>query len=456
MQAPKELLDSASLPFGKPELDLFSVPPTQVGVEDSFFTEVLPQATVTTDGPWEFRLAGSQFMTDLSRNYLFVRLQIKQEDGTNLPAIPPPADGAAVVPHCAPVNLLGKTLFQQLKLYLNGKMAYDTGDTYSYISYLTTMLQYGKETKEAQLQAAGYLKDDPDNIDGDRLQNNPSYKVRGMQYTESHLVELMAPLDFPLAQQERYLPSNVEVKVSLQRQKDDFVLLSHEQGANYKLRINDIRWMVRQVKVAPPLEMTLYSAMQKQLAKYPVRRVQVRTLYIAPATTRTPTNSLWSGQIPRRMIIGMVSENAYNGQYALSPFNFQHFNLRKAWVVANGETYPKRGRPIEARFDVEHQYMQMFIQFYEGIGLGAKDKSVGLGVEDLKKGHCLLAIDLKADSGNEDNSWEVVQSGNLSVHVELGTPVGAHTGGVRVICMAEFDNLMTIDGNMNVYSDFAI
>ena len=453
MFAPKELLDSASLPYGKPELDLFSVPPTQVGVEDSFFTEVMPQASVTSEGPWEFRLAANQFMTDLSKNYIFFRLKILQGNGNNLQDLP---DGR-VHPFCGPINLLGKTLFEQLRLYLNGKMVYDTGDTYSYISYLTTVLQYGKEAKNTQLQAAGYKKDDPDNIDEvANLPNNGGWKARGTIYSQSQLVELMAPLDFPLAQQERYLPSNIEVKVSLQRHKDPFILLTPEDNPTYKIKIMDIRWLVRQVQITPALEMTMHSAMQKHLAKYPVRRVQVRTLYIAPNTTRAPTNSLWTGQLPRRVIIGMVKENAYSGHYALSPFNFQNFDLRKAWIVANGETYPKRGRPIQARFDVENQYMQLFAQFYEGLGLAGRDKGVALDLKDLKKGHCLIAIDLKADAGCEDNSWEVARSGNLSVNIELGTPVANNTGGVRVICMGEFDNLMTIDGNMNVYSDFAV
>ena len=450
MFAPKELLDATSVPYGKPELDIFTVPPTQVGVEDSFFTEVMPKASVTSSGPWEFKLDGSQFMTDLSKNYIFIRLQIVQGNGNNLPEL----DDGRNHPFVGPINLLGKTLFEQLKLYLNGKMIYDTGDTYSYISYLTTMLQYGKEVKDTWLQAAGYWKDDPDHID--TLAQNDGWTKRGNKYLQSRYVELMAPLDFPLAQQERYLPSNVDVKVTLHRHKDNFILLSPEANPAYKIRVEDIRWFVRQVQITPALEMTLHSAMQKQMAKYPVRRLQVSTLFVPQNTYKAPSNTLWHGQIPRRIVIGLVAENAYNGSYQFSPFNFQHFDVRKVWVVANGETYPKRGRAVQARFDQHNQYMQLFMQFYEAIGLAGRDKSVDLDLEDLKKGHCLIAIDLKADTGVEDNSWEVIRRGTTNVHVELGTAVHANTGGVWVICMGEFDNLVTIDANMQVYSDFAV
>ena len=448
MTSAKQLLDKDSVPLGKPELDLFSVPPTQVGVENSFFTEVLPQTTVTTEGPWTFCVPASQFMTDLSRQYLFMRLKITKADGTNLDA---PAAGH-LHDYCGPINLLGKVMFEQLKLYLNGKMVYDTADTYSYISYLTTVLQYGQEAKDNQLKVAGYEKDTP-LAQIDTLAQNTGWAARALQYRESRLVELMAPLDFPLAQQERYLPSEIEVKVVLHRHKNDFILLSPDAGADFKIYIDDIRWLVRQVEVTPALEMTLRSGMQRQLAKYPVRRMQIRTLLINAGSQHTPSNNLWTGQLPRRIVIGMVSEQAFNGHYAQSPFNFKNFNLRRAWVVANGETYPKRGRPL--RMDFTHnKYAQMYVQFYEALGLAGKDRGLDLGLDDLKQGHCLIVVDLRADTGVEDSSWETVRNGTTSVHLELGAVAPAN--GIRVICMAEFDNLMTIDGNRNVYSDFAL
>ena len=452
MSVARQLLDKSSTAFAKPELDLFSVPPTQIGVEDSFFTEILPQATLTQEGPWTFCLVGSQFMTDLSKNYIYIRLKIVEGNGNAMAAKPAGQNDY----FSGPVNLLGKTLFEQLKLYLNGKMVYDTGDTYAYIAYLSTLLQYGKEAKETQLQAAGYFKDSPDNIDGNDLAQNTGWKERSVPYDQSQWVELMAPLDFPLAQQERYLPSNIEVKVTLHRHKDAFILLSAQANAAYKIVVDDIRWFVRQVKVTPALEMALHMTMQKQMAKFPVRRLDVRTLFINAGTRATPANNIWTGQIPRRVVIGMVTENSYEGQYTRSPFRFRPFDLRKVWIVANGETYPKRGRPITCRFDVENQYMQFYVQFFEAMGLGGRDKGVDLKLEDFKKGHCLIAIDLKADTGVEDSSWEAVRTGTTSIHIELGAAAHVNTGGIRVICMGEFDNLMTIDGNRNVYSDFAI
>jgi len=453
MSTARQLLDKDSSPCGVTELDLFSLPPTQVSVEDSFFTDVQPQTTVTNEGPWEFRLPGNQFMTDLSKNYMFIRLKITQGNGNNLPVL---GDGRAH-PWVGPVNLLGKTLFQQLRLYLNGKLVYDSTDTYAYSAYLMTVLNYGKESKYTQLFANGYVKDTATSIDtAASLPTNDGWVTRGNQYHRSHLVELMAPLDFPLAHQERFLPSNVTISVSLDRHKDPFILLSPEANPTYKIQIDDIRWKVRQVQVTPALEMTLRNVMQKQMARYPVRRTQIRTMYMTPGSRHSPPNSIWNGQIPRRIVIGMVAEAAFNGNYALSPFNFRNFGLIKSWVVANGETYPKRGRPLQCRFDDAHgnEYMELYVNFYEAIGLGGKDKGVDLTFEDLKLGHCLVVVDMKANSGSDDAGWEAVRTGNTSVHLELGEDVPA--GGIRVICMGEFDNLMTIDSNLNVYSDFAI
>jgi len=154
----------------------------------------------------------------------------------------------------------------------------------------------------------------------------------------------------------------------------------------------------------------------------------------------------------------MVSENSFRGAYKLNPFNFDHFDLRKVFLVANGETYPKRGRPLNVCFtgNRPNDYTQLYVQMYEALGLAGTNKSIGLNFSDIKQGNCLVVVDLTADSGTDDSAWETVRSGNTSVNIELGTPVHADTGGVRVICMGEFDNLMTVDARGNVYSDFAV
>ena len=62
-------------------MDLYTVPPTQVGVRRSFYEEVHLQNPCTNDGPYEFRLAPDMYMLDLAQNYVYMRLRIVRPDG---------------------------------------------------------------------------------------------------------------------------------------------------------------------------------------------------------------------------------------------------------------------------------------------------------------------------------------------------------------------------------------
>ena len=46
---------------------------------------------------------------------------------------------------------------------------------------------------------------------------------------------------------------------------------------------------------------------------------------------------LFSGQLPTRIVIGLVDNRAYNGDRQRNPFNFQHINLNEIAVYLDGQ-----------------------------------------------------------------------------------------------------------------------
>ena len=89
-----------------------------------------------------------------------------------------------------PIQLFGKTFFKQVKLYLGSKLAYDSGDTYAYRSYIETELNFNESYKMSFLQAAGFQPDQPtDELDTQDtegwtktvsvVQKQPSCRIHG-------------------------------------------------------------------------------------------------------------------------------------------------------------------------------------------------------------------------------------------------------------------------------------
>lgn len=119
-----KLLDASSAPSTKSELDLFTVPPTQVAIRRTFWSEIQLQNPCTNEGPYEFKISPDMYMLDLSKNYIYFVARILKSDGKEC-KITKKADGTDEGDLVLPINLLGKTFFRQVKMFLNGKLISD-------------------------------------------------------------------------------------------------------------------------------------------------------------------------------------------------------------------------------------------------------------------------------------------------------------------------------------------
>ncbi len=448
-----QLIDQHSIPSGKTELDVFSVPTTQVAVKNGFWQEINPQNTLTEAGPYEFHLPPDPHFLDLSKNYLFLQLHIVRGNGEALRWVP--AAGQVAAQHggdkVGPINLLGKTFFKQVKLYLGSKLAYDSGDTYAFRSYIETELNFDQHYKTTFLQVAGYEADSPtDNIDD---ADNTGWTARCLWFKsdangDSGIVEFMAPIHADLFHQEKYLINQIDVRLELHRNSNTFALMSFAANPQFRITVRDMKWLVRKVDPADSVTLALETALLRNTLKYPVRRVQIKTLQLEAGRRDTPTSTLFNGQIPRRMVVSCISNAAFHGSYDTSPFNFKHFNAGTIQITAGGINFPPN--PLEMDFS-RRLYTRPFVQMYEALGLAAIHKTNYLDLDDFAHGDAFFVFDLSPDS-SDDAHWELIREGATTVRMTFREAIPA--GGVKLVVLAEFDNLITIDRFRNVYFDY--
>ena len=84
---------------------------------------------------------------------------------------------------------------------------------------------------------------------------------------------------------------------------------------------------VRKVKLAPSVFLAHAKALENSTAKYPIRRAVCKTVTIPNTFQDINIEKLFSGQLPSRLVIGLVANAAYNGANNRNPFNFAHYNL---------------------------------------------------------------------------------------------------------------------------------
>ena len=140
----------------KPELDLFSTPPTMAALEESWSTEYLPTNSIDDNSPIKFTVSGdSNHYLDLHSSYFYFEVSITKEDGTNIDANT----------EVGPVNLLAHSMFQQVDVWLNDTLITSSSNLYHYRAMFETLLSYSDEAKKSQLSMSLYSKDTPGEMD---------------------------------------------------------------------------------------------------------------------------------------------------------------------------------------------------------------------------------------------------------------------------------------------------
>ena len=127
--------------------------------------------------------------------------------------------------------------------------------------------------------------------------------------------------------------------MTISRNRDRFSIMSFAVDENPKINIITMKWYVKMIDINKSLGLALEKTLMQYTAKYPVRRVEIKSLHVGEGRRETPENSIFNGQIPRRVVLGCVDFDAYDGSYGKSPFNFKNYDIREVLIVAGGNSH---------------------------------------------------------------------------------------------------------------------
>lgn len=430
----------------KSELDLFTTPATQTSITRGQWIEYHPLSNITESGPIEFYVSGSgEEYLDLARTQLFVKAKIVKGDGSDIEA----------TTQVGPTNLFLHSLFSQVDVSLNERLISSSTNTYAYHAMLETLLNYGEEAKTSQLSMAMFFKDTPGKMDAVNPLNadadaNLGLKARFAFTKSSNIVDMMGTVHSDIFFQQRLLLNGVNLRVKLNRAKNSFCLLSSGTNPNFKVTITEAILYVRKVKVAPSITLEHAAALKHATAKYPIRRVDCKVLTIPRGFGSFNPDNIFLGRIPKRIVLGLVDTEAFNGSYTANPFNFKHHNLTQVGVYVDGEQIPRK--PLSLKFDNAggQNAIAGFQSLFSGIGKLSQDAGNQISRGDYGSGYTLFCFDLTPDQCTGDH-FELIKPGNLRVELHFAEPL-ANT--VNLIIYAESESLIEIDSNRNVLYDY--
>ena len=438
-------VDRDSCECAKSECELFSVPPTQTSIESCTMVEFHPVSSIVHGLPIEFNVGGSgQDYIDLANTLLYIRAKITRANGEDI-------DNNDVV---APINLTLHSMFSEMELKLNDTLVSSLDSTYAYRAYLETLLSYSTEAKKSQLTASMYYKDTAGSLDILALDGagatNLGLIKRHSYFAESNEVDMVGRLHVDLAFQERLIPSDVGLKLKLQRSKDSFALMAPGNNPTFKLQIAECKLLVRKVRVTPSVYIGHAKQLEVENAKYPITRVVCKTFTVSAGNLNIVQESLFSGQLPIRLFIAAVDNDAFNGAYGKNPFNFKHLDLTHLKVFLDGTQ--QHIKPLDVDYTADSpQFVQAYLTLFEGTGKFGKDEGIDLARDEYNRGFTLYGFDLTPDQSERDH-LNLQREGSVRIEARFKT---ALPNTINVVVYAEFENFVYIDKHRNVIYDYS-
>jgi hypothetical protein len=424
-------------------LDLFSIPATQTSVESGMYVDYHPVSSITSGTPIEFDVnATGEDYLDLSNSLLHVRAKIVKANGDDLEA-------ASSV---GPVNNFLHSLFSQVDVSLNGTLITSSTNTYAYRAYIETLLSYGSDAKSSQLTSALFYKDEagkmdkPNPLAANAVDKNSGLAKRQTFAALSSEIDMIGRIHSDIFFQKRYMLNEVNVRIKLIRSNDAFCLMS-TGATQFKVIVTFASLLIRKVKISPSVYLAHAKTLEAGTAKYPIRRVICKTFTIPTGYLDASHDKLFSGQLPIRLIVGLVDNRAYNGDREKNPFNFHHYSLSEIAVYLDGQLHGLK--PLKLNFG-SGRFVAAYVSLFGGTNKINRDEGNDISRSDYANGYTLFAYDLTPDLA-EDDHLNLTRQGTVRLDLKFAEAL-AHT--VTVVCYAEFHNVIEVDRNRTVVFDY--
>ena len=205
---------------------------------------------------------------------------------------------------------------------------------------------------------------------------------------------------------------------------------------------------VQKIKPNSSIHLAHTKALQLVTAKYPLRRVEVKSFTIQMGNRSITKENLFLGQLPTRIVVGVVDNNACDRAIQKTPFNFKHNNINFITIYRDGIQIPSR--PLQPDF-ANDRFIRSYMHLFTQTGQYYRDIGNAISREQFKNGCVLFAFDLTPQLDSAEIGFELIKHGNIRIEIHFADVV-AQT--LTAVVFAENDNLLEIDHDRQIAFDY--
>lgn len=265
---------------------------------------------------------------------------------------------------------------------------------------------------------------------------NKNGKLRADRIGGGKTVTVLSDLNVSLFKQEKLLPTDLSINISLTKNYPEFILLS----AVDKTEIVKFDKVILQCTFHRPTDVmlnVLEERLSKDVATYHADKTILTFQNISQGAQDLTFDNLFSGELPYFFLVGVQDRSAYSKNRNKNPFTYHRFD-KVSLYVDGVDIFPK---PLEFEGD-EHGIM--YHNFLESIGyINGGDTLINA----YYKPHQVMGFDLTQD--NTQNQTHLNLQRNGSVRLKLTLPEPAEQNIVLMV-LAYYERILEINKDREV------
>lgn len=423
--------------FKPPELDLFTLRPVQTSIVNDQLIGFNCQTTLDNCTNIEF-IANSYHDKYIDLNNIFLKLQfnvVKSDDklftstDSNQPFF---------------VNNGLHSMFKGLTIQFNNQVVSKT-NMYHYKSYLENLLNFEKHRADTIMQTQLWALDTGGHLE-EGISQNAGGKTRFGKTQNSKTCELYGKLNSDVFNVSKLLISDVNLKVALELEKNEFFLMDVGSTKVAKIKIQEAQLFVRYCTISPTVLLEHHKLLNTRNINYDFKRNLMKHFIIPKGVSGQNFENLFTGPLPSKILLGFVENEAFNGSLAKNPFNFQHFYISQIQYNVNGNFVPSTPLTLNPNSGL---VAKAYHDLYQGLNIHLKNVSLQLTEYSFRSGFLLFCTDFTPTK--RDNVLNLTDHGIMKLDVKFDKPLES---SLVMIVYSEFNDSFEITANKNIITRY--
>ena len=344
------------------------------------------------------------------------------------------------------INNYQQSIISQVNCKINDQEINDPARlTYAYRTFIETLLNYTDSYKRDKLKTSGWCEDEAvvgrskfsskaSTVEGNTTKPNDNFnqacldRRAGINTGDWREFDLL--LHHDTLTSIRSLPPGYRMEFTFNRTDNKFLFLQPKTNTDvYTIELRRVHIKMERREVADRLLKAYTSQALGKIGHLPLTRNFVRTYPVVKGQTDLSRyNFINSDVFPETMLIGFVTQAAYDGGIHLNPYYFEYIPLHQASLMINSRHEPQT--PLNTTI-AANKKISVFHYFSETTGGSQRDSICNtVNYDKYYGGYHLFPFDL---TPNRDNRAKRQKMGGGTITINIQAETALNENMVAIV-----------------------